>query len=244
VALQSSESHHTTQCCVPEDRILLSECQVQIYLAWLVDIDNQWTLELLNQDTQIQWKILLEGICLVLLLSDCMPLEHKTIACDLDCFANIPIPLCTYKFLYHANLHIMRVISFISYKKFLVKVLSCPPDTFFLIWFVRLLALRPLLAYCASLGWQWKWLWRSRWNVDWQEKPKFSEKTCPSATFAHHQIPHDQTRVWTRAAAVGSRRLTAWAMTRPLNNLLDYCFRGSAQSTLWRTGWREEEEQG
>jgi hypothetical protein len=37
------------------------------------------------------------------------------------------------------------------------------------------------------------------------EKPKFSEKTCPSATFVHHRIPHDQTR----AAAVGSRRQTA-----------------------------------
>jgi hypothetical protein len=30
----------------------------------------------------------------------------------------------------------------------------------------------------------------SRWNVDWQGKPKFSEKTCPSATFVHHNIPH------------------------------------------------------
>jgi hypothetical protein len=68
---------------------------------------------------------------------------------------------------------------------------------------VRLLALRPLLAYCASLEWEWRWLWRSRWNVDWQGKPKFSEKTCPSATFAHYKIPHDETRVWTRAAAVG-----------------------------------------
>jgi hypothetical protein len=30
-----------------------------------------------------------------------------------------------------------------------------------------------------------------------------SEKTCPSATFVHHKIPHDQTRVfWTWAAAV------------------------------------------
>jgi hypothetical protein len=87
---------------------------------------------------------------------------------------------------------------------------------FIIIWFVRLLALRPLLAYCASLGWLWRWLWRSRWNVDWQGKPKFSEKACPSATFVHHKIPHDQTRVWTRAAAaVGSRRLTAWAMARP-----------------------------
>jgi hypothetical protein len=58
-------------------------------------------------------------------------------------------------------------------------------------------------------------LWRSRWNVDWQGKPKFSEKNCPSATFVHHKIPHDQTRVWTRATAVGSRRLTAWTMAWP-----------------------------
>jgi hypothetical protein len=42
-----------------------------------------------------------------------------------------------------------------------------------------------------------------------------SEKTCLSATFVHHKISHDQTRVWTRAAAVGSRRLTTWAMARP-----------------------------
>jgi hypothetical protein len=45
----------------------------------------------------------------------------------------------------------------------------------------------------------------------WQRKPKFSDKTCPSVTFVHHKITHDQTR----AAAVGSRRLTAWAMARP-----------------------------
>jgi hypothetical protein len=30
------------------------------------------------------------------------------------------------------------------------------------------------------------------------------------------QIPFDQARVWTPAAAVGSQRLTAWAMTRPM----------------------------
>jgi hypothetical protein len=29
------------------------------------------------------------------------------------------------------------------------------------------------------------------------------------------QIPHDQTRAQTRAAAVGSQRLTAWAMAQP-----------------------------
>jgi hypothetical protein len=52
-------------------------------------------------------------------------------------------------------------------------------------------------------------------NVDWQGRPKFSEKPCPSATFVHHKIPHEKTRVWTRTAAVGSRRLTAWTMARP-----------------------------
>jgi hypothetical protein len=31
------------------------------------------------------------------------------------------------------------------------------------------------------------------------------------------QIPHDQTRARTRAAAVGSQRLTAWAMARPIS---------------------------
>jgi hypothetical protein len=32
-------------------------------------------------------------------------------------------------------------------------------------------------------------LWRSSWNVDWQEKPKFSDKTHPSATFVPSQNP-------------------------------------------------------
>jgi hypothetical protein len=30
----------------------------------------------------------------------------------------------------------------------------------------------------------WWWLWSSWWNEDWQGKPKYSEKTCPSATFS------------------------------------------------------------
>jgi hypothetical protein len=36
------------------------------------------------------------------------------------------------------------------------------------------------LAYCTCPG----WLWRSRiwWNGDWQGKPKYSEKPCPSDT--------------------------------------------------------------
>jgi hypothetical protein len=54
-------------------------------------------------------------------------------------------------------------------------------------------------------------IWR---NKDWQRKPKYSEKTCPSATLSATNSTC-QTRASTRATAVGSQRLTAWAMTRP-----------------------------
>jgi hypothetical protein len=46
-------------------------------------------------------------------------------------------------------------------------------------------------------------------------KPKYSENTCPSATLSTTN-PTWQTRARTRAAAVGSQRLTAWAMARPM----------------------------
>jgi hypothetical protein len=38
------------------------------------------------------------------------------------------------------------------------------------------------MAYCVCPGWLW-W-WRIWWNEDWQGKPKFSEKTCPSGTLS------------------------------------------------------------
>jgi hypothetical protein len=31
---------------------------------------------------------------------------------------------------------------------------------------------------------RWWWLWRNWWNADWQGKPKFLEKTCPSTTLS------------------------------------------------------------
>jgi hypothetical protein len=62
-----------------------------------------------------------------------------------------------------------------------------------------------LLSYYICPGWLWGW--RIWWN-EWQRKPKY-RRHCPP------QIPLDQTRDRTRAAAVGSQRLTAWAMARP-----------------------------
>jgi hypothetical protein len=52
----------------------------------------------------------------------------------------------------------------------------------------------------------------------------------PQRHFVHHKIPHDQTRDWTRAAAVGSRRLTAWAMARPL---IDVPAKGDMNTLYW-----------
>jgi hypothetical protein len=31
---------------------------------------------------------------------------------------------------------------------------------------------------------RWWWLWSSRWNANWEGKPKYSEKICPSATLS------------------------------------------------------------
>jgi hypothetical protein len=52
------------------------------------------------------------------------------------------------------------------------------------------------------------------WNEDWQRKSKYTENTCPSATLSTTNLTY-QIRARTRAAAVGSQRLTAWAMARP-----------------------------
>jgi hypothetical protein len=48
----------------------------------------------------------------------------------------------------------------------------------------------------------------------WQGKPKYSEKTCPNAILSTTN-PTFQTLARSRAAAVGSQRLTASAMARP-----------------------------
>jgi hypothetical protein len=64
-----------------------------------------------------------------------------------------------------------------------------------IIWFVRLVALRPLLAYLCQPRVIVKIIVEKQMECRLAGKPKFPEKTCPSATFVHHKIPHDQTRV-------------------------------------------------
>jgi hypothetical protein len=65
------------------------------------------------------------------------------------------------------------------------------------------------------LWWWWWWWWWSWWNeLFWQGKPKYSEKSYPDATLSTTNTTC-QTQARTRAAAVGSQRLTASAMARP-----------------------------
>jgi hypothetical protein len=66
------------------------------------------------------------------------------------------------------------------------------------------------MAYCICPGklWEIGGMKIGRGNRSTQRKPA-PAPLCPP------QIPLDQNRVWTRAAAVGSQRLTAWAMARP-----------------------------
>jgi hypothetical protein len=55
-----------------------------------------------------------------------------------------------------------------------------------------------------------------RWNEIDRGKPKNSGKNLSQCHFVHHKSHMDWPRDWTRASAVGGRRLTAWAMARPL----------------------------
>jgi hypothetical protein len=57
-----------------------------------------------------------------------------------------------------------------------------------------------------------RWIWSIGWNENWQGKPKYSDRTCHSATLS------TTNPIWPELGsnAVGSRRLTAWAMAWPV----------------------------
>jgi hypothetical protein len=57
---------------------------------------------------------------------------------------------------------------------------------------------------------RWWWMWNSRWNENWQGKPKYPEKICRNATFVHYK-PH---MTWP-GIEPGLPRWKAWAVARP-----------------------------
>jgi hypothetical protein len=74
-------------------------------------------------------------------------------------------------------------------------------------------------------------------NDNCRGKPKNSEKTCPSATLSHHKSHMTRSSFEPRTAAVGSQRLTAWAMARPpiIVNII-----WPSVCSLWRWSWRPQ----
>jgi hypothetical protein len=108
-----------------------------------------------------------------------------------------------------------REVDLFMYRK------KSPAGTFFKFWIVRLLALRPLLADCTSLGCWWRGLWRSSWNGDWQVKPKFSENNLPQRHFCPSQNP-----TWLEPGLNPGRRGGKHATSR-----LSY---GAALAGTWR----------
>jgi hypothetical protein len=111
--------------------------------------------------------------------------------------------------------------------------------TIFFFWFVRLLARRPLLAYCASLGWQWRWLWRADgiWICRGNRSSRRKPAPAPLLSITKSHMP--KSGFEPRTAAVGSRRLTAWAMARPLYYHYYYIKHFVQRKTLhiWGTNW-------
>jgi hypothetical protein len=65
----------------------------------------------------------------------------------------------------------------------------------------------------------WWWLWRNRWNKKLAGETDVLGENLPPVLLYPPQIPHDLSRARTQAAAVGSRRLTGWAMARPSGHL-------------------------
>jgi hypothetical protein len=63
------------------------------------------------------------------------------------------------------------------------------------------------MTYCTWPGWLW-W-WRIWWNEDWQGKPKYSEKTCPSATLSTTNLtwPDPDLNPGRRGGKPGTNRL-------------------------------------
>jgi hypothetical protein len=82
---------------------------------------------------------------------------------------------------------------------------------------------------------KWWWLWSSQWNANWLWKPKYSEKTCPSATLSTtnptwpdpnanpgHRGGKPETNRFSHGAAFPARSLPIYRRGSS-NNLENYC---------------------
>jgi hypothetical protein len=63
---------------------------------------------------------------------------------------------------------------------------------------------------------RWGWLWSNWWNEDWQGKPKYSDKTCPSATLftTNHTSPDPGSNPGRRSGKPTTNRLSYGAALR------------------------------
>jgi hypothetical protein len=99
-------------------------------------------------------------------------------------------------------------------------MIGCPEVVlFFFFWFLGVgLRLSPLGTSVTNWpivpapGNRW-WVWSSRWHENGRGNRSTRRNPAPLPLCP----PHELTRVRTRAAAMGSRRLTAWTMSRRLS---------------------------
>jgi hypothetical protein len=71
------------------------------------------------------------------------------------------------------------------------------------------LVLRPLWRIVQTLVIDEDDFWSNWWNENWQGKPKYSEKTYPSAALSTTKSHTTRPGLEPRTAAVGNQRLTA-----------------------------------
>jgi hypothetical protein len=71
-----------------------------------------------------------------------------------------------------------------------------------------------------------KWVCSIWWNENWQGKPKYSEKTCPSATLSTTNPTRPD--LGSNAGRRGGKPVTAWAKTRSMFS----CFRNAVQTEI------------
>jgi hypothetical protein len=76
---------------------------------------------------------------------------------------------------------------------------------------------------------RWWWLWANRWNANWQGKPKYSEKTCPSATLSttNPTWPDSSSNAGRRGGKPATNRLSYGTA------LLSPYFTCNSNRTLW-----------